>query len=122
MTPQECLYESAKDKLPPGTTLAHYEKLLKGWEIIPIYEGSELIGTAIRKDTELHVGFVKQGHCIRKDIKRTIGTILKEEGFVTTIVRSNNLKGLRFCERLGFEREWEQDGLIFLKLTRCKYV
>lgn len=122
MTPQQCLYESIRDKLPPTVTLAEYEKHLVGWEIIPIREGTELIGCAIRKGTELHVGFIQQGNCIRKAIRQTIGQILKEHGVVTTVVSANNRKGLRFCERLGFERDWEKYGIVSLKLTRCKYV
>lgn len=122
MTPQQLLYESVKDRLPSQVTHREYLKFLEDWEVIPIYEGEELIGTAIRQGTELHVGFARQGNCIRRAIRRTIGEILRDHGEVTTVVQKTNQRGLKFCKRLGFEVEREFGEIVYMKLVRCKYV
>jgi hypothetical protein len=122
MTPQQLLYEAVKDRLPPYIGFDQYLSFLNDWEIIPIHEGTELIGTATRQGTELHVAFIKQGNCIRRAIRETIGKILKEHGEVTTVVPLTNHKGLTFCKRLGFEVEDERDGVVYMKLVRCRYV
>lgn len=122
MTPQQLLYEVVKGRLPDYVTPQIYSQFLEGWDVIPIYEGNELIGAATRQGTELHVGFIRQGSCIRRAIRETIGKILKEHGEVTTVVPLTNHKGLTFCRRLGFEVEDERDGVVYMKLVRCRYV
>lgn len=122
MTPQQLLYNAVKNRLPPQIGFHEYLQFLEDWEIIPIYEGGELIGTATRQGTELHVAFIRQGNCIRRAIRETIGKILKEHGEVTTVVPLTNPQGLTFCKRLGFEVMREHQGVVFMKLVRCRYV
>jgi hypothetical protein len=120
MTPQQCLYKSIEDKA--DFSFEEFEGYLDGWEIIPIHEGKELIGTAIRKGNELHVGFIKQGNCIRRAIRQTIGEILKEYGKVVTQVHVHNDRGIKFCHRLGFENKVIREGIITMECVRCNYV
>lgn len=123
MTPQECLYETTKGRLPPEVTFEEYQKRLVGWEIIPLYEDKELIGTVIRHKNELHVGFIKQGNCIRGYIRKIVGETLDKYGEVITSVRKDNDKGFKFCTRLGFKVIAEPiKGIVIMRLVRCKYV
>ena len=120
MTPVECIYESIKDSvsLPFGAFV-----LATGdWKFIPVMESGQMIGAVMKKDNELHVGFVRQGACIRDHIRRILGDVLSTYGSAVTMVRKSNERGLRFCERLGFERTHEENGVVFMKCLRCKYV
>ena len=120
MTPAECIYESIKDTA--GVSLDAFVRATRGWEFIPVTEQGQMIGAVMRKDNELHVGFVRQGACIRGHIKRILGDVLTAYGFVVTLVRASNERGLRFCERLGFKKTKEENGIVFMTCTRCKYV
>lgn len=120
MTPQECLYESIKSRT--CLTLNEYLKLLEGWEIHPIYENDECIGCAIRKGHEVHMGVIKPNRYIRKILREVLGTTIQQYGMATTTVSASNESGIKFCERLGFERDWEGLGVICMKCVRSPYV
>ena len=120
MTPQQCLYESVKDRIP--YSFEEFEKRIKGWQLYPVYEGEELIGCAARYSSEVHLGLIKHNKFIRKVLREVLGTVLREHGHAFTLVDSNNEKGIRFCERLGFEVQRVIDGVILMKCIRSRYV
>lgn len=120
MTPVECIYESIKDSI--SLPFDAFVLATGDWEFIPVMEGSKMIGAVMRKDNELHVGFVCQGTFIRDQIRRILGDILTTYGSAVTMVRKSNTKGLRFCDRLGFEKTHEENGIVFMTCLRCKYV
>jgi len=120
MTPAECIYESVKDSL--GLPLNAFVDATQDWEFFPVTERDQIIGGVMQKDNEVHVGFVRQGACIRGHIRRILGGVLAAHGYAVTAVRKSNKRGLRFCERLGFEKTHEENGVVFMKCLRCKYV
>lgn len=120
MTPVECIYQSVRDDV--SMPLDAFVQATQGWEFVPVEEGGELIGAVMRRENELHVGFVRQGACSRGHIKRILGDVLKAYGFAVTMVRASNRNGLRFCERLGFKKTREENGIVFMTCLRCKYV
>ena len=120
MTPAECIYESIKDTA--GVSLDAFVLATSDWKFTPVTERGQMIGAVMRKGNELHVGFVRQGTCIRGHIKRILGEVLSAYGFAVTMVRSSNERGLQFCERLGFKKTKEENGIVFMTCTRCKYV
>lgn len=120
MTPVECIYESVKDSVP--LALDAFVRATDGWEFLPVTEDGQMIGAVMRKENEVHVGFVRQGRCIRGHIRRILGDVLAAYGFAVTMVRKSNERGLRFCERLGFKKTKEENGIVFMTCTRCKYV
>jgi hypothetical protein len=120
MTPAECIYESVKDRLT--LPLDAFVRATGDWEFVPVMENGQMIGAVMRKGNELHVGFTRQGACIRGQIRRILGDVLAAYGSAVTMVRRSNGRGLRFCERLGFEKTHEENGVVFMKCLRCKYV
>jgi hypothetical protein len=120
MTPAECIYESVKDSL--ALPLDVFVRATGDWEFVPVTENGQMIGAVMRKENELHVGFTRQGACIRGQIRRILGDVLAAHGSAVTMVRKSNARGLRFCERLGFEKTHEENGVVFMKCLRCKYV
>lgn len=120
MTPQECIYESVKDGL--ALSLDAFMHTTDDWEFLPVTEDGQMIGAVMRRENEVHVGFVRQGRFIRGHIRRILGDVLAAYGFAVTMVRKSNKRGLRFCERLGFQKIKEENDIVFMTCTRCKYV
>lgn len=121
MTALESIYESIKDR-----TVIDYKTFkdsLKDWEVIPLIENKQVIGGVLKKDNELHVGYgIKPSSSIRKYIKNILGKVIQEHGFAVTSVMEDNLKGIKFCKRLGFYEMNKDNGKINLKCDRCNYV
>ena len=120
MTPAECIYESAKDNM--FLSLKAFINATHEWTFTPIIERGQMIGAVMQKENELHVGFIRQGACIRGYIKKILGDVLHKYGSAVTKVRSSNKRGLQFCSRLGFEVTHEENGIVFMTCLRCKYV
>jgi hypothetical protein len=93
------------------------------WDVLPLEESGELIGGVLAKGNELHVGYARQPRAtIRPYIRAILGKALEEHGVVLTSVEPGNTVGLRFCERLGFVKYAEINGVSLLKCSRSDYL
>ena len=93
------------------------------WDVLPLEENGELIGGVLAKGNELHVGYARQPRAtIRPYIRAILGKALEEHGVVLTSVEPGNTVGLRFCERLGFVKYDEINGVSLLKCSRSEYL
>ena len=100
-----------------------FSAALKDWKVVPLSIDNEIIGGALVKGNEIHVGFgMPPKASVRAHIKQALMTVIQEHGSAVTKVASSNTKGLRFCERLGFVKLAEQDGIVLLECKGSKYV
>lgn len=117
----EVIYKSVEHRAP--FTLAQFGQALHGWDVLPLEENGELIGGVLSKGNELHVGYAKQPRAsIRPYIRAILGAALEKHGTVLTSIQSENIVGLRFCERLGFVKIHEEGGTIRLRCDRSTYL
>lgn len=125
MTPQDrallMVYTSVKHRVRVGVD-AFFEAV-RDYDVIPLTESGEVIGGVLMKGNEAHIGYGKKPRAsIRPHLRATLGELLKKYGYVLTTVQSENIVGLRFCERLGFVKLGEEDGKIVLRCDRSSYV
>lgn len=127
MTPEDradildVIYKSIEAKVPFDKGV--FAEFYTGWDVLPVYDEAELVGGVLQKDNELHVGFAKQSRrSIRRYIREYMGAVLTQYGCVLTSVEPGNTVGLRFCERLGFVKYDEINGVSLLKCSRSEYL
>ena len=117
----ELIYNSVKHRLT--IDFDAFAASLAGWDIVPLSHSGEIIGGVLVKGNEIHVGYgVAPKASIRGHIKLTLVNLIARYGSAVTKVASSNSKGLRFCERLGFVKLAEQDGIVLLECNGSKYV
>jgi hypothetical protein len=118
---QRMIYESVKSRLTMN--FEQFAKVLNEWEITPLKHKQQVIGGVMRKDNELHIGYgEKPKATIRKHLKETIGRVLQQYGYAVTVVNAANVRGLKFCERLGFVVTRKENDNLYLQCDRCNYV
>lgn len=117
----ELIYNSIKHRTT--LDLDGFAASLKDWDIVPLTHDGKVIGGVLVKDNEIHVGYgIAPKASIRGHIKLTLANLIARYGSAVTKVVSSNVKGLRFCERLGFVKLAEQDGIVLLECNGSKYV
>lgn len=85
-------------------TLAQFSELTAVWEVIPIIDGQEVIGAALRCGAELHIGMTRTPRAsVRWLIRDVLQTTIRFYGRAYTRVAADHAQGLRFCRRLGFK-------------------
>lgn len=114
------IYESIKDRTE--LTKDQYESLLHGWDVLPLLENDKIIGGVLVKGNEIHVGYgIKPKSSIRKYIKNILNNLIDRYGCVVTSVLNSNLKGLKFCKRLGFFETTTDGSIVKLCCYRSNY-
>lgn len=114
------VYESVKQRLP--INFSQFKDALNDWEFVPLVENGQIIGAAMLKENEIHVGYGKKPKAsIKKHIKETLNKLLDKYGEVVTSVQKGNDRGLAFCKRLNFVQIGQENDKILLKCERSKY-
>lgn len=113
-------YEAVASRAPFSVDV--FIAALQDWDITPVFDGEEIIGSILTKENELHIGLYRRpkasvGRFIRSAMRDTID----KYGFAITTVQPQNSAGLRFCERLGFVKVGEKGGNILLRCDRSNY-
>ena len=117
----ELIYNSIKHRIE--LDFKKFASSLSDWNVVPLSIDNEIIGGALIKGNEIHVGFGKTPKAsVRAHIKQALMSVIQEHGSAVTKVVSSNTKGLRFCERLGFVKLSEQNGIVLLECKGSKYV
>lgn len=115
------IYKSVEHRLL--ISFEEFSEALKEWEITPLMQDGKLIGGAMVKGNELHVGYAeKPAASIRRNIKEVMKPLLEKHGCVVTSVTKDNINGLNFCKRLGFVETSQDSGKILLKCDGSHYV
>jgi hypothetical protein len=114
------IYQSVADRVPFGAE--EFARRLDGWDVIPVCDGTEVIGGVLSKGNEIHVGFGKRLKASgRRYIRTELNKTIDKYGFALTSVQPQNSAGLRFCERLGFVKVGESNEAILLRCDRSNY-
>ena len=114
------IYQSIKNRLT--ITCDEYLDLLKDWTIKPLKRQNKVIGGVMIKGNEIHIGYCEFPYAsVRKYIKDVLKPLIKEHGFVVTVVLSDNKAGLKFCTRLGFYEINQDSSKITLKCNGVNY-
>ena len=115
------IYQSVQDRLPCG--FDEFATAIKDWEILPFVQRGKMIGGAMIKGNEIHLGLIeKPTASIRKNLQELLKPLFEKHGFVITSVHISNQNGLNFCKRLGFVEIAEESDKILLRCDRSKYV
>lgn len=97
------LYRAYQDRVG-GIELERFKLLARGYDLALLMAGEELIGAAMRKRGELHIGVLKawQRRWATKGFIRQIIEWAAESGPVVTGVALGNEQGRRLVEGVGF--------------------
>ena len=115
------IYKSVEHRLT--ISFEEFSEAAKDWEIIPMMQNGKLIGGAMVKGNELHIGYAeKPVASIRRNLKQVMNPALKKHGFVVTAVQKDNINGLNFCKRLGFIEIGLDSDKIILRCDGSHYV
>jgi len=99
-------------------TFEEFAEQIKDFELLPIEDAGELIGAVMVRENEIHVGLTKTPRaCHRGDLRRILRPMFERYGEVRTAVLADNARGLRFCQRLGFEEVHHDERGVYLS---CK--
>ena len=121
MTALHMIYRSVQNRLPCG--FDEFAAAIKDWEILPFVQRGKMIGGAMIKGNEIHLGLIeKPTASIRKNLQELLKPLFEKHGFVITSVHISNQNGLNFCKRLGFVEIAEESDKILLRCDRSKYV
>jgi len=113
-------YKSVAHRVPFGAEA--FVQAMQGWDVMPVRDGQELIGSILSKENEVHIGLCKKPRSsIGRYIRAAMRKAIDNHGFAITSVQAQNSEGLRFCERLGFVKVGEKGGSILLCCDRSKY-
>ena len=94
----------------------------RDWTLHPVTEGDKLIAAVMQKDNELHIASLHRPKgSTRSVVRRHLEQVVKQYGSAKAAVMADNPASLRFCQRLGFEIEGEDNGIIRLTCTRPRH-
>lgn len=92
-----------------------------GFDIKAFKDGDLVIGMLMTKGPELHVAVIpeyRRRWLSRRLIRKVLVEIIDKYGKVITSVMENNTVGRDFVERLGFERHYFSNGIIYYRIER----
>lgn len=98
----EDAYESAKGRLG-GMTFDEFKQALEGWTVHDLNGGAILVN-----GPEIHVCIVERakGMWATKRHFEVLREVVREHGYAQTSATTD--EGIRFVQRLGFEREGDK--------------
>ena len=114
------LYSSVAHRV--GLPFDVFASALDSWQVIPLKQADTIIGGVIVKGNEIHVGYgIAPTASIMPHIRTTLNALIQKHGFVVTKVCETNMRGLRFCKRLGFVETGRDSRTIHLRCNRSNY-
>jgi hypothetical protein len=111
-----CIWEVSAARTQVSLEL--WEFATRDWEIEPIKVDGRTVGATLVKGAEIHLAsWEKPKGSARACAREVLRKVVDQWGYATTRVLADNPAGLRFCQRLGFVVDKEENGII--RLT-CK--
>jgi hypothetical protein len=87
----------------------------KTWDITAIKVDGRTVGATMVNGTEIHLAsWEKPKASTRSCARNILRAVIERKGYATTKVLADNRAGLRFCQRLGFVVDKEENGVIWL--------
>jgi Mg-chelatase subunit ChlD len=115
------IYQSVRDRV--AMSLVEFTKAMGEWEVEPFEHNGAIIGGVLARGNEIHLGLAERPKgTIRKGLRQAMAERMARYGSLTTQVMQDNVRGLQFCERLGFKEVGRQGDKILLMCDRSKYV
>lgn len=116
------LYRSVQKRLPEGHSFEAFMQTVRDWDVVPLEMNGQLVGAVLTKGNELHVGYEFAPRAsVRAHIRKVLLPMIRRFGYAVTTVQAANVRGIRFCQRLGFYATAETDGVLRLRCDRCSY-
>lgn len=91
-----------------------------GFNIQAFKDGDKVIGMLMTRGPELHVAILpeyRRRWLSKGLIKKVMGSLVDKYGYVSTSVMKDNVIGQDFVERLGFQRQSYNNGIIYYRMT-----
>jgi GNAT superfamily N-acetyltransferase len=102
-----------------GVPFEDWERATTGWHLEPIEQGGQVIAAVMILMNELHIAAcAKPKGSTRAAVRNILLPVVQEWGSAKTRVMADNRAGIRFCQRLGFEIESEENGIVSLTCKR----
>lgn len=107
----------------PGTR-SDFDRMISQHIVIPTRDQDEIVGGVMIRGNEIHVSYSRAPRTasMRTYIKIIIQGLLDQYGLIRTRVMTNNLHGIKFCQRLGFEITKQTPTVTHMSCRRCHYV
>lgn len=118
MNPENLLYSCVRSQLPHGFNAEDFERFLKGWKVDFVYQEGSVAGVVAIRDNEIHIAFIRTPRGSIRGLIRTILVPLVRQ-YGSAITWAQNQQSLRFCERLGFVKIGQRNGVLKM---RCEKV
>ena len=91
-----------------------------GFDIQAFKKDNEVIGMLMTRGPELHVAILpeyRRRWLSAGLIRKVLGNIIDKYGYASTSVMKDNVIGQDFVERLGFERQSYNNGIIYYRMV-----
>ncbi len=97
--------------------LEAFMEYLKDFDIHPVMDQDEIIGAVMTKGNEIHVGITRtpQGAHLR-ELRDILCGIIMRHGTARTAVMHDNIAGMEFCRRIGFEETHRDERGVHFEL------
>lgn len=121
----DCLkiaYEILKPRIN-NLSFDDFKSQLKEFEVIPVEMDSELVGSILRKGSELHALVIDKARKLwfNKKTLKIIKETMDKYGFITTKVNNDYDMGHEFALRMGFKVDKIESGIThYIKVKPCQ--
>jgi len=118
----EAMWQGLADRWPG--TRQDYDHLVSRYMVIPTRDQDQIIGGVLIHRNEIHVSYSRppKTASMRVYIRVLLQGLLDQYGSVKTKVMTNNQRGIRFCQRLGFTITAQTPTVTQMQCLRCNYV
>ena len=92
-----------------------------GFDIQAFRKDDTVIGMLMTRGPELHVAILpeyRRRWLSKGLILKVIGSVMEKYGYVVTSVMKDNVIGQEFVERLGFQRQSYNNGIIHYRMNQ----
>lgn len=122
MVAVEILREHLRESRVPEAQIAAG---MAQWTLSPIHIGGQVAAVILQRGSEVHVvaapEFRDKGYMSRARIRKVLGDVLSEHGYVTTRIGKGDGTNRLFIDRLGFRPTWSDEQFTYFMLTELPF-
>jgi hypothetical protein len=115
-------FDSIKHRMGDGTRQGWVTVVKEVCTILPVEDDGEIIGAVLVEGQEVHLGIKRRPRMIHRGEIRTVLRALFAGGPIKSRVANENVFGLEFCKRLGFEETHRDSVHTHLECRESRYV
>jgi hypothetical protein len=99
-----------------------FARTLDGWELEPVMQDGKLAVIFVTKGPEFHFAKLDPAYqCTREILRRFPGEVIERHGYALTKTPKDDLRQMRFNQRLGFYRIGEDEYDIHLRIDTMRH-